>query len=133
VLARTSNPGAADLQERLCDHSPLYLRVARLTRSWGANAPGEAGLVVGATAPAAMVELRAECPTLPFLIPGLGAQGGDVDAVLSATATPDGPVLINSSRAILYAGEQPGATLDDYARAAADATDAFRRQLGTAR
>lgn len=133
VLARTSNAGAKNLQETVCDGMPLYLRVALLVEQWGADSPGEAGLVVGATAPDALVELRANCPTLPFLIPGLGAQGGDVDAVLGATLTPNGPVLINSSRAILYAGESEGETLGVYAAAAADAAEAMKQRLGTAR
>lgn len=125
VLARTSNPGAADFQERDCEGERLYLRVARRVAEWGAAAPGEAGLVVGATGAEALAELRAACPTLPFLIPGVGAQGGDPATVMRHAATPDGPVLVNSSRAILYAGDGP-----DFADAAARAADALRRALG---
>jgi orotidine-5'-phosphate decarboxylase len=118
VLGRTSNDGAADLQEACtCDGVPLYRHVARQVADWHAEAAGTAGLVVGATAPEALAELRADAPTLPFLVPGVGAQGGSPAAVMDAAATDDGPVLVNSSRSILYASEGTG-----YAEAAADAT-----------
>jgi orotidine-5'-phosphate decarboxylase len=125
VLARTSNAGAADVQERLSDGVPIYRHVADLARAWDAEAAGAAGLVVGATAPAALAELRAACPTLPFLVPGVGAQGGRPDAVMRAAATPEGAVVVNASRSIIYASE--GA---DFAAAAAqaarDARDGLR-------
>ncbi len=125
VLARTSNPGAADFQEQDCGGERLYLRVARQVMRWGADAPGSAGLVVGATGADALAELRAVCPTIPFLIPGVGAQGGDPRAVMRAAATPDGAVLVNSSRAILYASDGP-----DFAGAAAREAEALRAALG---
>jgi orotidine-5'-phosphate decarboxylase len=125
VLARTSNDGAADLQEACtCDGTPLYRHVARRAASWSAGAEGTLGLVAGATAPDALSELRADAPTLPFLIPGVGAQGGDPSAVVDAAETAEGPVLVNSSRSVLYASE--GA---DYADAAADAARALRDAL----
>lgn len=125
VLARTSNDGAADFQEACsCDGRPLYQQVARRVAQWSAEAEGTAGLVVGATAPASLSELRDECPHLPFLIPGVGAQGGDPAQVMAAAETEDGPVLVNSSRSILYASED-----DDYAEAAADAARSLRNAL----
>ena len=125
VLARTSNDGAADLQEACtCDGTPLYRQVAQKTAEWSADADGTAGLVVGATAPEALVELRDDCPTLPFLIPGVGAQGGDPAEVVDAAQTDDGPVLVNSSRSILYASEDA-----DYAEAAAEAAKDLRDAL----
>ena len=130
VLARTSNDGATDLQEACtCDGTPLYRHVAQRVDAWADGTDGEAGLVVGATAPDALAELRAEAPSLPFLVPGVGSQGGAPSAVMDAAATEDGPVLVNSSRSILYASEGP-----DYSQAAADAAkelrDALNESLG---
>lgn len=124
VLARTSNAGSADLQECPVDakgdlpREPVYLRIARLVQRWSAHpdAQGDAGLVVGATAPEALAELRAVCPALPFLVPGVGAQGGDAHAVVDAAVTDQGLILVNSSRSILYAHDG-----DDFDEAAAEA------------
>jgi orotidine-5'-phosphate decarboxylase len=125
VLARTSNDGAADFQEACtCDGVPLYRHVARTVRGWNEETDGTAGLVAGATAPEALTKLRADAPTLPFLIPGVGAQGGDPSAVVDAAQTEDGPILVNSSRSIIYASEG-----DDYAEAAADAAQDLRDAL----
>ncbi|MFP4228500.1 MAG: orotidine-5'-phosphate decarboxylase [Salinivenus sp.] len=127
VLARTSNEGAADLQEACtCEGVPLYRHVARTVADWNAAAEGTAGLVAGATAPEALAELRADAPSLPFLIPGVGAQGGDPSAVVDAAQTADGPILVNSSRSIIYASEG-----DDYAAAAADAAKELKNALQT--
>jgi orotidine-5'-phosphate decarboxylase len=125
VLARTSNDGAADLQEACtCDGLPLYRHVARRVAAWSSDADGTAGLVVGATAPEALAELRSDAPTLPFLVPGVGAQGGDPAEVMDAAATDEGPVLVNSSRSILYASEEA-----NYANAAAEAARSLRDAL----
>jgi orotidine-5'-phosphate decarboxylase len=125
VLARTSNAGAADVQEACtCHESPVYMHVAEKVAAWSAEARGTGGLVVGATAPSALRELRRTCPSLPFLIPGVGAQGGSPSAVMEAAATPEGPVLVNSSRSILFASD--GA---DYADAAAEAAQELRDRL----
>mgnify|MGYP002762154821 FL=1 len=127
VLARTSNDGAADLQEACtCNGTPLYRHVAQRARTWAEGTAGEAGLVVGATAPEALAELRTDAPTLPFLVPGVGAQGGRPGAVAEVAATDAGPVLVNASRSILYASD--GA---DYAEAAADAARHLRDALRT--
>ena len=106
LLCRTSNPGGDDLQnQRLAsvDGQPLlYEHVARLAQGpWNLN--GQLGLVVGATYPAEIERVRAIAPTLPLLIPGVGAQGGDALATVRAGWRPDGPIVVNSSRAILYA------------------------------
>lgn len=103
VLARTSNPGAADFQHLVTGDAPLYLHVARAAVRWQAQSAGTIGLVVGATASAALTELRAACGSMPFLVPGIGAQGGDAATVMAAAYAGPGTVLVNSSRAILYA------------------------------
>jgi orotidine-5'-phosphate decarboxylase len=112
ILCRTSNPGGADLQNLAVDGRPMYLHVARLVaEQWNAN--GNCGLVVGATVPREIGLVREVAPTLPLLVPGVGAQGGDVVAAVAASGR-RAPLLINSSRAILYAGSG-----DDFAEAAA--------------
>jgi orotidine-5'-phosphate decarboxylase len=111
LLCRTSNPGGDDLQnQRLAsiEGQPLlYEHVARLAQGpWNLN--GQLGLVVGATYPAEIERVRELAPTLPLLIPGVGAQGGDAVATIRAGhrtqgGTTTGPVIVNSSRAVLYA------------------------------
>ncbi|WP_022834817.1 orotidine-5'-phosphate decarboxylase [Salisaeta longa] len=125
VLARTSNPGASDFQEACqCNGTPLHQQVAEAVQAWARATPGTGGLVVGATAPDALRTVRTACPTAPFLIPGVGAQGGTPAAVMAAAATADGPVLVNSSRSILYASAGR-----DFADAAAAAAQALRDAL----
>lgn len=125
VLARTSNEGAADMQEMCsCDGVPLYRHVARKTKTWADAADGETGLVVGATAPGALRELRECVPNVPFLIPGVGAQGGAPNRIMEAAATDEGGVIVTASRSILYASNDA-----DYAEAAADATRNLRDAL----
>ena len=116
LLCRTSNPGGDDLQnQRLAsiEGQPLlYEHVARLAQGpWNRN--GQLGLVVGATYPQEIERVRSIAPTLPLLIPGVGAQGGDAVATVRAGLRPDGPIIVNSSRAILYASGG-----DDFAAAA---------------
>jgi orotidine-5'-phosphate decarboxylase len=105
LLCRTSNPGARDFQDLIVEGKPLYRHVAaRAATRWNQNK--NLMLVVGATWPQEMAELRAAHPELPFLVPGIGAQGGDLEATLKAGLNVQGTgLLINSSRAILYAGE----------------------------
>ena len=124
VLARTSNPGSADFQQLQIDGRPLFETVATRVAAWGAEAPGEAGLVVGATDDADLSKLRTLLPETPFLIPGVGAQGGTAEAVMHAAGS--GPVLINSSRAIIYASAG-----EDFAEAAARAAESTRLQLSS--
>ena len=116
LLCRTSNPGGDDLQnQRLAsiEGQPLlYEHIARLAQGpWNLN--GQLGLVVGATYPAEIERVRAVAPTLPLLIPGVGAQGGDAAATVRAGWRPSGPIIVNSSRAILYASSS-----EDFAAAA---------------
>jgi orotidine-5'-phosphate decarboxylase len=113
LLCRTSNPGGADLQSLDVGGERLYERVARLAAGpW--NRGGELGLVVGATVPAELARVRALAPELPLLVPGIGAQGGDVAATVAAGRDARGVgMMINSSRAILYAGRG-----EDFAQAA---------------
>jgi orotidine-5'-phosphate decarboxylase len=104
LLCRTSNPGGADFQALDCGGQPLYLRVAEtVARDWNAN--GNCALVTGATWPEELGKVRAVVGEMPLLVPGIGAQGGDVEAVLKHGATASGTgLMISSSRAILYAG-----------------------------
>lgn len=110
VLCRTSNPGAAELQNLDVNGEPLYVHVARRATDWGAGR-GNVGLVVGATAPTEIEVIRNAAPELPFLVPGIGAQGGDVDAVKRhggaqrgpASSAPGGALLVNVSRGIASA------------------------------
>jgi len=132
LLCRTSNPGGADLQDlRLDSGERVYERIARLAAtSW--NSGGEIGLVVGATYPAEIARVREIAPTLPLLIPGIGVQGGDPAATVRSGWRGDaerttGPIIVSSSRAVLYAGS--GA---DYAEAARTAAESARRELADA-
>ena len=127
VLCKTSNPGAADLQDLLVagEDPPqrLYEQVARLARGWNAN--DNLGLVVGATDPAALARVRQIAPDLWLLAPGIGAQGGDLDATLRAGLRGDGlGLLITVSRALARA-ENPR-------RAAQELVDAMRRARNVA-
>jgi orotidine-5'-phosphate decarboxylase len=104
ILCRTSNPGGHDFQDLVIDGLPLYRRVAqRAATRW--NRHGNLMLVVGATRPQEMAELRRAHPELPFLVPGIGAQGGDLEGILSAGLDAGGKgLLLSSSRAVIYAG-----------------------------
>jgi orotidine-5'-phosphate decarboxylase len=126
LLCRTSNPGGDDLQnQRLAslEGQPLlYEHVARLAQGpWNVN--GQLGLVVGATYPAEIERVRAIAPALPLLIPGVGAQGGDAVATVRAGWRADAPIVVNSSRAILYASG--GADFAEAARREAERTRAL--------
>jgi orotidine-5'-phosphate decarboxylase len=129
LLCHTSNPGAADLQElpvrtRSGDEMPLYQHVARtIAHEW--NEHGNCALVVGATFPEQLAEVRELVGAMPLLVPGIGAQGGDVAAVVRHGASSEGTgLIVSSSRAILYAGN--GA---DFAAAARSATAALRDEI----
>lgn len=112
LLCRTSNPGGSDLQFLDVGGIKLYEHVARLVADeW--NSTGQCALVVGATFPAEIARVRELCGDLPLLVPGIGAQGGDIEATVHAGRTAAGTgLMINSSRAILYAGKG-----EDYAAA----------------
>ncbi|BCX04440.1 MAG: orotidine 5'-phosphate decarboxylase [Candidatus Roseilinea sp.] len=142
VLTRTSNEHAWELQDLEVEARPamddqragtpmprLYEKVALMANRWHAEGPGACGLVVGATAPEEMRRIRALAPHLPFLIPGVGAQGGDLAAAVTFGRTRDGlgPV-INASRSVIYASRK--ADFAEAARAAAMKLVEEMRSLG---
>ena len=136
LLCRTSNPGGDDLQNQRLASVPgqplLYEHVAQLAQGpWNLN--GQLGLVVGATYPAEIERVRQLAPTLPLLIPGVGAQGGDALATVRAgyrqhEGRTSGPIIVNSSRAILYASSN-----DDFDQAARREALKTRQVLEAAR
>jgi orotidine-5'-phosphate decarboxylase len=133
LLCRTSNPGGDELQAQRLQagadgaEERLYERIARLASgAWNRN--GQLGLVVGATYPAEVARVRELAPRLPLLIPGVGAQGGDAAATVRAGWRADAPIIVNSSRAVLYASDG-----DDFAAAARQVAQATRAQLDAAR
>ena len=116
LLCRTSNPGGDDFQNQrlasVAGEPLLYEHIAGLAQGpWNLN--GQLGLVVGATYPTEIERVRAVAPTVPLLIPGVGAQGGDAVATVRAGWRPNAPIIVNSSRAVLYASSG-----DDFAAAA---------------
>ena len=131
LLCRTSNPGGDDLQnQRLADlagEPRLFEHIAELAQGpWNLN--GQLGLVVGATYPEEIARVRHIAPTLPLLIPGVGTQGGDAKATVMAGLTPTGPIIVNASRAVLYASK--GADFVSAARSAAlDLRQALKTQI----
>ena len=129
LLCRTSNPGSAALQMvEDASGEPLYLRVAGMVADeWNAN--GQCALVVGATYPEELAKVRARVGDMPLLVPGIGAQGGDIPATVKAGADSRGAgMMINSSRAILYARKG-----EDWAQAAAEAARETRDAINAAR
>ena len=132
VLCRTSNPAAAEIQNlATADGEPLYLAIARRVASW-AEATPTLGLVVGATAPQELATVRQGVPNLPFLVPGVGAQGGDIEAVMrdgpARTGVRGGNLLVNVSRGIASAAasKPAGKSLEG---ALADAAAAWSAKL----
>src|SRR3569832_1028129 len=131
LLCRTSNPGGDDLQSQKLasvDGQPLlYEHIAKLAQGpWNTN--GQLGLVVGATYPAEIERVRALAPKVQLLIPGVGAQGGDAAATVKAGWRSDAPIVVNSSRAILYASSG-----DDFAQAARAEAQRTRDMLEAAK
>ncbi len=128
LLCRTSNPGAGDIQDLEIDGEPLYKRVARLAcEHWNTN--NNCLLVVGATWPSQMSEIRELVGDMPFLVPGVGAQGGDVEAMVKSGQTKDGTgMIISSSRGVLYASSG-----GDFAEAARDVALELRDEINTYR
>jgi orotidine-5'-phosphate decarboxylase len=109
VVCKTSNPGSADLQNLSLDanhgRQPLYLTVADRVAAWAERWPATLGLVVGATYPAELAEVRRRCPDAPILLPGIGAQAGNLEASLHAGLDSRGQgLIVSSSRSVLYAG-----------------------------
>ena len=128
ILCRTSNAGAGDLQDLVVEGRPLYQHVAaKVASEWNAN--GNCVLVVGATWPRQLQDVRALVGDVPFLVPGVGAQGGDVEAVVKNGCTSDGTgLLVSSSRAILYASSG-----DDFIDAARNAARDLRDAINSVR
>jgi orotidine-5'-phosphate decarboxylase len=124
ILCRTSNPGARDIQDLESNGKKLYQIVAgKATGEWNYN--GNVLLVVGATFPKELSEIRAIVGDMPFLVPGIGAQGGDVESAVRNGKTRNGTgMIINSSRAIIYASNR-----DDFAKAARKATATLRDEI----
>ncbi len=122
VLVATSNPGAEDVQMLDAFGAPVYRHVARMAMHAADGAQGEVGFVVGATRPGVLASLRAACPDVPFLVPGVGAQGGSAEAVMEANS--GGPILVNVGRAILEASSGP-----DFAGAAGREAAKLARHL----
>lgn len=111
LLCKTSNPSAGEIQDWSQGGEPLYRHVARLAGGWAGGR--EIGLVIGATYPDAIADIRDELPNAWFLVPGVGAQGGELEMVLAAGLRPDGMgLIINSSRGILYADDPTAAARD---------------------
>ena len=131
-VCRTSNPSARDFQDLLVcgedgDNRPLYEVVARRVQSW--NTAGNCGLVVGATYPQELRTIRAMCPDMPILIPGVGAQGGDLEASVVAGVDACGEKAIMAvSRAVLFAGKGT-----DFATSAANEARALRDRINEVR
>ncbi|MGE3074367.1 MAG: orotidine-5'-phosphate decarboxylase [Dehalococcoidia bacterium] len=124
VLCRTSNPGSREFQEqRLENGRLLYQQVALTATSWSPNV----GLVVGATAPQELADVRRLVPETPLLVPGVGAQGGKPNDVIGAAGYQPGKMVVNASRSIMYAGE--GAS---FAQAAGNAARQLRDELRAA-
>ena len=136
LLCRTSNPGGADVQSlELASGEPVYERVAALADTWNRN--GNVGLVVGATQPEELEAIRRVVPDIPFLVPGVGAQGGDAKAAVEHGLA-DGVGLVNSSRGIIFAGEDGGAggersdprgTGEDFHKASGQAAKQLKQRL----
>ncbi len=128
ILCRTSNPSGGELQNLTADGKPVFMHVAELARDqWNYN--GNAALVVGATCPEELAMVRKACPGMPLLVPGVGAQGGDVEAVIRNGCTREGlGLIINSSRGIIYASNG-----DDFAAAAGHAAETLRDTINTCR
>ena len=130
ILCRTSNPGGSDLQFLDVGGKPLYQHVAAMVASkWNRN--GQCALVVGATFPGELAQVRAIVGDMPLLVPGIGAQGGDVEATVKGGKTANGTgMMISSSRAILYATPAAG---EDYAAAARRVAVQTRDEINASR
>jgi orotidine-5'-phosphate decarboxylase len=128
IWCRSSNPGAAELQDlALADGRALWEAVAEKAQGWNSN--GNVGLVMGATWPEQIERVREICPTMPLLVPGVGAQEGELEAAVQAAADSEGGgFLINVSRSVLYASKG-----DDYVKAARKAAQKLRGRINLMR
>lgn len=124
ILCRTSNPGAADFQDLKIEGKPLYKKVAEKVAKWDKKY-GNCLMVVGATWPKQLKEIRKIAPNTPLLVPGIGAQGGEVEAAIKNGQDKNGAgLIINSSRGIIYASDGP-----DFAKAARAETEKLRNEI----
>ncbi len=129
VLCKTSNPGSDEFQNLRLDGGRLLFEEVARRAATGWNGNANVGLVVGATYPGEIESVRALAPDLPLLVPGIGAQGGDLKATLRAGLDARGTgVLINASRSIIHAGSK-----DDFGARAADAARALNEQINALR
>lgn len=124
VVCKTSNPGSGDLQDLKVDTGgglqPTYLTVADRVAAWAERWPATLGLVVGATYPAELAEVRLHCPSLPILLPGIGAQSGDLETSVRAGLTVEGAgLMVSASRSVIYASTASNADWTTAVRAAA--------------
>ena len=132
-LCRTSNPGATTFQDLSvttdAGPDPLYLAVADQIQRWADRGPATVGLVVGATYPAELAKIRERCPDLPILLPGIGVQGGDLEASLDAGLDRNGAgLLVSASRSVTYASQG-----DDFAEKAREETQRLHAAIAGAR
>ena len=135
VLCKTSNPGGGDLQDLVVRgdpetaDEPLYLALAERAAGWEARYPASVGLVVGATYPEQLARVRARCPDLPILLPGVGTQEGDLAAAIAAGIDGGGEgLIVTSSRAVIYAGDGT-----DFAARARTVASNLRNQVNVLR
>ncbi|MCA9879678.1 MAG: orotidine-5'-phosphate decarboxylase [Thermomicrobiales bacterium] len=134
VLCKTSNPGSGDLQDIPVGsggaEQPLYLTVADRVATWDTRWPATVGLVVGSTWPDQLAAIRERCPEQPILLPGIGAQGGDIAGSLQVGLDNTGAgLLLSASRSVIFAGEQAGA---DWAAAVRNAAVHLRDEINAA-
>ena len=135
VLCKTSNPGSGDLQDiavhTATGNQPLYLTVADRVAEWTERWPATLGLVVGSTWPGQLAEIRERCPVQPILLPGIGAQGGEIagSVQVGLDATGSG-LLLSASRSVIFAGEHAG---DDWVSEVRQAALHLRDEINAAR
>lgn len=124
VLVRTSNPSAPDFQDLKIDGKPLYMHMAeKAINKWNKN--GNVQLIIGATYPKELAEIRSLTDDMTFLVPGIGAQGGDIEATVRSGINSHGAgLIINSSRSIIYAGKDK-----DFPTAARKVAEQMREQI----
>jgi orotidine-5'-phosphate decarboxylase len=138
ILVRTSNPGAAEIQDQLLqDGTPLYQHVGKLVAQWGKDMIGTRGYsaigaVVGATNPEQLAALRQQLPKTIFLVPGYGAQGGTAADIAKAFNSDKQGAIINSSRGIIYAHKLPQFAGQDWEKAVEQATLAAKQEIAAA-
>ncbi|MCX2819199.1 orotidine-5'-phosphate decarboxylase [Haladaptatus sp. F3-133] len=123
VLCKTTNQGSSEFQELDAGGKPVYAHVAERAVDWNA-VNGNVGLVVGATDPEEMENVREHAGDLPFLVPGIGAQGGDAEAAVEYGTDPRGVGVVNSTRSIIYAGDGDG-----FEEAARESARSLRKTL----